>query len=791
MQFSESWLRSLVNPELNTQQLGHLLTMAGLEVEAIEPAAAAFSQVVVAEILHAEKHPDADRLQVCQVNVGGSEPLTIVCGAPNARVGLKTACAQVGAQLPEFNIKQAKVRGVASFGMLCSSKELGLPNPDAIDGIMELPADAPVGQALREFLDLDDQLITLKLTPNRGDCLSLLGIAREVAALTDHEVDEIDCSPVVASLPDQHPVTIAAETACPSYCGRVILGINPKANSPRWMVQRLERSGLRAIHPVVDITNYVLLELGQPMHGFDLQRLSGGIQVRMAHEGEKLALLNDQSVEFTAEDETNNVLVIADNSGPLALAGIMGGATSAVSETTSDIFLESAHFAPDAIVGRARRFGLSTDSSHRFERGVDATLPRRAMERATRLILDICGGQCGPLHEAGLGVASFAAVEFRPARARRILGFELEDAAMLDILKRLGMHLEITTDTVQVTPPSHRFDITREVDLIEEVARVHGYDAIPAVSLRGEHVMLPVGEAVRTSQEVRKLLVSRGYQEVITYSFISDELDADFRVNGKPLPLLNPIASQMGVMRGSLLGGMIQTLRHNLNHGQERLRIFEAGRVFLSSAADQQPMRLSALAYGTVHIEQWGEPSRPVDFFDLRADLEALLHPMPIELRRGNHNALHPGQSAEIWLAGEACGWVGTLHPRLTQKYNFSKPPIVLEIELSPLLQRGVPHYSGMPRFPAVRRDIAVVVDLNVEVKQMLDSVKAAAPTLLAEINCFDVYQGPGVDVDKKSLAFNMLLQHTEKTLTDSEIDSTVAEVVNILIKNHNALLRS
>jgi phenylalanyl-tRNA synthetase beta chain len=791
MQFSESWLRSLVNPELTTQQLGHLLTMAGLEVEAIKPAAAAFSQVVVAEILHAEKHPDADRLQVCQVNVGADEPITIVCGAPNARVGLKTACAQVGAQLPEFNIKQAKVRGVSSFGMLCSSKELGLPNPDAIDGIMELPADAPIGQALREFLDLDDQLITLKLTPNRGDCLSLLGIAREVAALTDHEVDEIDCSPVVASLPDHHPVTIAAETACPSYCGRVIRGINPKASSPRWMVQRLERSGLRAIHPVVDITNYVLLELGQPMHGFDLQRLSGGIHVRMAHEGEKLALLNDQSVEFTAEDETNNVLVIADNSGPLALAGIMGGAASAVSETTSDIFLESAHFAPDAIVGRARRFGLSTDSSHRFERGVDATLPRRAMERATQLILDICGGQCGPLQEAGMGVESGSTVKFRPARARRILGFELEDSAMLDILKRLGMQLEITTDSVQVTPPSHRFDITREVDLIEEIARVHGYDAIPAVSLRGEHVMLPIGEAVRTTQEVKKLLTSRGYQEVITYSFISDELDADFRLDGQPLPLLNPIASQMGVMRGSLMAGMIQTLRHNLNHGQERLRIFEAGRVFLTGAADQQPMRLSALVYGTVHTEQWGEPSRQVDFFDLRADLEALLHPLAFELRRGNHIALHPGQSAEIWLAGKACGWIGSLHPRLSQKYSFSKPPVVLEIELSPLLQRGVPRYSEMPRFPAVRRDIAVIVDLNVEVKQMLDSVKAAGLALLAEINCFDLYQGPGVDADKKSLAFNMLLQHTEKTLTDSEIDSTVAEVVNILVKNHNALLRS
>ncbi len=796
MQFSESWLRSLVNPALNSQQLGHLLTMAGLEVEAIEPAAAAFTEVVVGEIIRVEKHPDADRLQVCQVDVAEGEPLTIVCGAANARVGLKTACARVGAQLPEFNIKQAKVRGVASFGMLCSTKELGLPNGGDVDGIIKLPADAPNGIGLREFLDLDDQLITLKLTPNRGDCLSLIGIAREVAALTDMQFTEVDCSPVSATLPDVYPIAITAdkatEAACPLYCGRVIRGINPKASSPRWLVQRLERSGLRAIHPVVDVTNYVMLELGQPMHGFDLARLNGGIQVRMARNGEKLALLNEQTVEFCGNDGDTDVLVIADDQCPLALAGIMGGSASAVSDATRDIFLESAHFAPSAIVGRARRFGLSTDSSHRFERGVDATLPNRAMERATRLILEICGGECGPLLEVGKGVEKFDAVEFRPARARRILGFQLDDAAMLSILQRLGMQLEKTVESVRVIPPSYRFDITREVDLIEEVARVHGYDAIPAVSLRGEHVMLPVGEGARSIQDVKKLMTARGYQEVITYSFISEDLDSDFRVAGLTLPLLNPIASQMGVMRGSLIGGLIQTLRHNLNHGQERLQIFEAGRAFLSSSADQQPMRLGALVYGSVHNEQWGEKSRQADFYDLRADLEVLLHPLQVELRRqANHLALHPGQSAEILVDGQSVGWLGTLHPRLAQKYGFAKSPVLLEMEISPLLHQGVPRYQGMPRFPAVRRDIAVIVDAKVELADMLASVNADSPALLADISCFDVYQGPGVTADKKSLAFNMLLQHTEKTLTDSEIDSTVAEVVNILVKNHNALLRS
>jgi phenylalanyl-tRNA synthetase beta chain len=794
MQFSETWLRSLVNPNLSSSELGHLLTMAGLEVEALEPVAATFTQVVVAEIISAEKHPDADRLQVCKINVGATEPLTVVCGASNARPGLKTACALVGAELPnDFVIKRAKVRGVESFGMLCSAKELGIN--EAATGIMELAADAPVGVGLRDWLDLDDHLFTLKLTPNRGDCFSILGIAREVSALTDLPFSEVDCAAVATTLTDTHPISIAAdkttETACPHYCGRVIRGIDPKAATPRWMVQRLERSGLRPIHPVVDVSNYVLLELGQPMHGFDLANLSGGIQVRMARVGEKLTLLNDQSIEFSSIDADSDVLVIADDNGPLALAGIMGGASSAVTEATFDIFLESAHFEPNAIVGRARRFGVSTDASHRFERGVDAALPRRAMERATRLILDICGGECGPLQETGQGGHQFNAVNFRPARARRILGYEVDDAAMLHILARLGMQIDKTADSIRVVPPSYRFDIAREVDLIEEVARVHGYEAIPAISMRGEHVISPVSESVRTPHDVRNLMATRGYQEVVTYSFISEELDRDFRVTGAPLPLLNPIASQMGFMRGSLIGGLLQTLRHNLNHGQERVQIFEVGRVFLASTADHQPVRFGALAYGSVHKEQWGESSRQVDFYDLRADLEALLHPAQVELKRANHLALHPGQSAEIFVAGQACGWIGALHPRLTQKYGFSKSPVLLELEMDLLLQRSVPSYQGMPRFPAVRRDIAVIVDAKAELNELLASVKAVSLPLLADISCFDVYQGQGVEKEKKSLAFNMLLQHTEKTLTDSEIDSTVAEVVNILVKNHNAILRS
>jgi phenylalanyl-tRNA synthetase beta chain len=788
MQFSEAWLRSLVNPALNTRQLGHLLTMAGLEVEALAAVAPAFSQVVVAEILSAEKHPDADRLQVCQVNVGDAQPLTIVCGAANARAGLKTACALVGAvlpgaQLPPLQIKQAKVRGVESFGMLCSTKELGLPGDAA--GIMELPADAPVGQPLRQWLNLDDSLITLKLTPNRGDCLSLHGIAREVAALADVPLTPVDCTPAVATCDATHPVSIAAETACPRYCGRVIRGINANAASPRWMVERLERSGLRAIHPVVDVTNYVLLELGEPMHAFDLAKLQGGIHVRMGRAGEQLALLNDQTITL-AED----TLAIADDAGALALAGIMGGASSAVSESTRDIFLEAAHFHPDAIAGRARRHGLSTDSSHRFERGVDPALPRLAMERATRLILDLCGGECGPISEAGPGVPARAAIAFRPGRARRLLGFDLADSAIRDILQRLDLLVAGEGEHWGVSVPSHRFDLNGEVDLIEEIARVHGYDAIPSAAPRGHARLLPAEDGKRTSHDLKKLMVARGYQEIITYSFISEELDQDFRATGEALPLLNPIASQMGVMRGSLMGGLIQTLKHNLNHGQERLRLFEIGRVFLSAEADAQPQNAAGLAFGAAHGEQWGEKSRGVDFFDVKAEVEALVHPLPVSFEPAGHPALHPGQCARVNIAGLAAGWIGALHPRLVQSHALAKAPILFELDLSPLLAGHAPRYQSVPRLPAVRRDIAVVVDEKQPVAALLNAVRAATPALVSEFALFDVYQGQGVEQGKKSLAFKMLLQHTEKTLTESEIESAVQEIVGILSDQFHATLR-
>lgn len=783
MQFSERWLRSLVETDLSMHALGHTLTMAGLELEALQPAAPAFDGVVVAEILAAERHPDADRLQVCSVRTGEGAPLTIVCGAPNARVGLKTACALVGARLPELEIRQAKVRGVESSGMLCSAKELGIAGEAA--GILELPADAPVGASLRDYLHLDDHLVTLKLTPNRGDCLSLTGIAREVAALTGAPRLAVDCAPVPAAIADRHAVIVEAPEACPIYCGRLLRGLDPAARTPDWMIERLLRSGLRPIHPVVDVTNYVLLELGQPMHAFDLARLQGPVRARMACADETLTLLGEQTIRLSED-----CLVIADDGGPLALAGIMGGAASGVSATSRDIFLEAAHFTPAAITGRARRYGLSTDSSYRFERGVDPRLPRQAMERATRLILDICGGEAGEIVEAGPGVPAPQPIAFRPARACRLLGVEIPDEEMRDIFNRLGMECVSLGETWQVQPPSWRFDLELEVDLIEEVARLRGYEHIPAAAPRAAHRLLSASERLRPESEIKNQVMAMGYQEIVTYSFISSEQQSDFDGDNRQITLQNPIAAQMGVMRGSLMPGLVQTLRHNLNHGQERLRVFELGRCFLGTDADSQPMRLAALAYGAAWPEQWATPQRWVDFFDLKADVEALFWPARPQFRAATHPALHPGQSARVWMDDQPVGWIGSLHPRLTQKYGFARSPMLFELECSALSPRWVPRYRGISRFPAVRRDIAVVVDAGLEVGSVLEAVRGALPATVTEFELFDVYQGQGVGSGKKSLAFRVLLQHTEKTLTESEIEVAVSQVLAFLSERFNAALR-
>lgn len=784
MQFSARWLRSLIETDLSMAELGQALTMAGLEVESMQPVAPAFEGVVVAEILTSERHPHADRLQVCKVQTGEETPLTIVCGAPNARAGLKTACALVGARLPGLEIRQAKVRGIESFGMLCSAKELGI-DTDA-DGIMELPADAPVGENLRAYLDLDDRIVTLKLTPNRGDCLSLTGIAREVAALTGAPQKAVDLNPVPATCADRHAVIVEAPEACPIYCGRIIRGLDPTAQTPAWMVRRLLRSGLRPIHPVVDVTNYVLLELGQPMHAFDLARLQGPLRVRRARPDEALTLLDGRSIHLHED-----CLVIADDTGALALAGIMGGAASAVSTESRDVLLEAAHFTPAAIAGRARRYGLLTDASYRFERGVDPTLPRQAMERATRLILDICGGEAGEIVVAGPGSPARAPIAFRPARARRLLGVEIPDAEMGSIFARLGIEVLSLGETWQVLPPSWRFDLEMEVDLIEEVARVRGYEHIPAATPRAALHLLPVSERLRTEAELKNLLVAMGYQEIVTYSFISSEQHSDFDGTNAQISLQNPIAAHMNVMRASLLPGLVQTLRHNLNYGQERLRVFELGRCFLGTDTASQPLRLAGLAYGLAWPEQWAAAKRWVDFFDVKADVEALFWPVRPQFQKATHPALHPGQSARVWLDDQPVGWIGSLHPRLMQKYGFARSPLLFELEYAALSPRALPAHRGICRFPAVRRDIAVVVDADLAVGAVLEAVRAALPPTVTEFELFDVYHGQGVAPGKKSLAFRMWLQHSEKTLTEAEIEAAVSRVLAFLSERFNAALRS
>lgn len=780
MQFPESWLRSLVNPALDTAQLAHALTMAGLEVEALAPAAPPFNNVVVAEILSAEKHPDADRLRVCQVDVGEAAPVTIVCGAPNAAAGLKVPCARPGAKLPGIEIKVAKVRGVESFGMLCSTRELGLEG--AADGLMVLPADAPVGEDFRSWLNLDDTLITLKLTPNRADCLSLQGLAREVGAITGAEVRFPQIVEVAPSIQDAVPLQVTASEACPRYLARVVRGIDAQAATPRWMAQRLERSGIRPLLAPVDITNYVLLELGQPMHAFALSRLNGGIEVRLARPGERLELLDGQVVELAPD-----MLVIADAGGPVALAGIMGGRPASVERVTVDVMLEAAFFAPAAIAGRARRLGLSTDSSHRFERGVDFGAIRQAMERATQLLLDICGGQAGPITEAVAELPWREPITLRLARLTRVAGIELDADQVARDLAAIGAGVERQGDRLVVTPPSFRFDLTIEEDLIEEAVRLFGYDNIPAQPPAAPSRMLPQDETVLADDTLRQMMVDLDYQEVITYSFVDPAWETALDAGARPLLLANPIASQLSAMRTTLWGGLIETLRHNLNRQQARVRIFELGRVYVSLA--EQPMRLGGLVYGDALPEQWGAPSRRVDFFDLKGDLERLFG-HALDARGGEHPALHPGQCAELWADGRSIGWIGSLHPRLVQAFDLPAAPVLFELDSLALARRSLPRHAALSRFPQMQRDLAFVLDVHTPAGELLAALREAAADRVRSIEVFDDYRGKGVAENQKSLAIRVVMQDTERTLTDQEVDDAVQKLVDAALRQCNAPLR-
>ena len=784
MKFSENWLRTWVNPALSSDELAHVLTMAGLEVEGLDTVAPEFNNVVVAEVLEVVKHPNADRLNLCQVNVGEAAPITIVCGAANVAVGVKVPCARIGAVLPgNFVIKQAKVRSIESFGMLCSEKELGLATES--QGLWLLPADAPVGMNLRTYLELDDRLFTLKLTPNRSDCSGLSGIAREVSALTGSSLNKLDISVNEITFPGRREVQVQDSVACPLYCGRLIHGVNAAAQTPAWMLRRLERSGLRGISAAVDITNYVMLELGQPLHAFDAAQLCGAIIVRSARNGETLTLLNDQQVQLDAQ-----VLVIADEARVLAMAGIMGGQGSGVENNTQDVFLESAFFHPDAIAGRARRFALSTDASFRFERGVDFSSTRQALERATQLLLQICGGSAGEITEVQGVLPERKPIVLRPSRVARILGIPLANAQIELLLERLQFDFTTDGDQYCVTPPGYRFDLSIEADLIEELARLHGYDNIPAVAPLAQFTMLPYSELQRPLARLQQLLVARDYQEIVSYAFVEAQAEHDLSGNAHPVALQNPIASNMAVMRSSLISGLMGALRYNLNRKQDRVRLFENGACFAKVGEQyQQTQRLSGLAYGSAQAEQWGQATRPVDFYDVKADVEALFAPQQLRFVAATHPALHPGRSAAIYSAEQQIGWIGELHPRLQQQYDMAQPALWFEVELEALTCTKLPLMSEISKSLPVRRDLAVLVDDALSVQLLLDAMQEACVPFVQEIALFDVYRGKGVELGEKSLAFRVLLQDTRKTLTDAEIETSIALLVE-LMQRRGARLR-
>ncbi len=787
MKFSEQWLREWVDPDISTEQLCEQLTMAGLEVDAVEPVAPAFSGVVVAEIISAEPHPDADKLQVCRVDAGQGEPLQIVCGASNARAGIKVPAALVGAVLPgDFKIKKAKLRGVASFGMLCSAKELGLAEEAA--GLFELPSDAEPGDDLRDYLQLDDVTIELGLTPNRGDCLSLEGVAREVGVLNRLPLQVPAVAPAAVENEHVFPVVIESAEACPRYAGRVIRNIDPTVETPLWMRERLRRSGLRSLSAVVDVTNYVMLELGQPMHAFDLAKLTGGIQVRMARPQEMLMLLNEQQVTLR-----ENSLVIADQNGPVALAGIMGGAASAVSDTSRDIFLESAFFSPAVLAGQARSYGLHTDSSHRFERGVAPDLQVRALERATELLLGIVGGEAGPVTDIAVAeqLPRSPTIFLRDKQISRVLDTSIAGSETEQVLSRLGMDVRQRAEGWQVTPPGYRFDIAIEADLIEELARIHGYDKLPSVRPVAALTMRTRPETRLPMETVRHILTTRGYQEVITYSFVDPEIQRLLTPDCKPVALANPISSDMAVMRTSLWTGLLQTIAYNLNRQQGRLRLFETGLRFIpgDDGVQQEKMLAGALC-GPVEPEQWGSTAREVDFFDLKGDIEALTNRLPLQFQAKTHPALHPGQSACIYLHDKPVGWLGLLHPSVEKKLDLPRPVLLFELRLAEIQERNLPAFKEISRYPAIRRDLAIIVDEKIEAEAVLRCIRQRAGELLQDICLFDVYQGKGIDSGRKSLAFGLTLQHYSRTLEDREIDALLHDMVGEIERKFGGVLR-
>jgi phenylalanyl-tRNA synthetase beta chain len=790
MQISENWLRTYVNPPISTEELVAQLTMAGLEVDSVTPAGAAFSGIVIGEVLATQQHPDADKLKVCSVNVGTNEPLQIVCGASNVRPGLKVPTALIGAVLPgQFKIKLSKLRGVESSGMLCSEKELGLATE--ANGLMELPADAPVGVDIREYLALNDTLIEVDLTPNRADCLSVEGIAREVALLNGMAWTATEIKEVESNHQEALTVSVQENAACPRYLGRLIKGVNPKAETPSWMQERLRRSGIRSLGAIVDATNYVLIELGQPLHAFDANKLVGGISVRSAKNGETLALLNGQTI--TLDEET---LIIADDDKPLALAGVMGGSESAVDDNTQNIFLECAFFAPQAIAGKARRFGLHTDSSHRFERGVDATLQQRAIERATQLIVDIAGGSVGSINEAKneATLPKRPAILLRRQRIEKMLGISIPDGQVVSILSRLDMGVQTQAEGWSITPPGFRFDIAIEADLIEELARVYGYNIIPNNNLLMRTELSKATEAVLDIERVKDLLVDRGYQEAITYSFVDEAIQQAVAPEDVVIKIQNPISSDLSVMRSTLWCGLLKAALHNLNRQQTRIRLFETGLRFLSvNGHTKQQKMLSGLVLGNLYPEQWGEKSRKVDFFDLKADVQALfvLTGYDVQFVPTGHSALHPGQAAQILSAtGEKIGVLGMLHPMLEKQLGFESQVFLFELDQDLLLNKKVAKFAPLSKYPSVCRDLALIVKEEISADDIIACIKSSVDDTLQDVALFDLYRGKGIEEGYKSVAVSIILQNFSQTLTDSEIDAILNNILQTLANTIGAKLR-
>jgi phenylalanyl-tRNA synthetase beta chain len=794
MKFSEAWLREWVNPAIDTNTLSEQLSMAGLEVDGIETVAGQFHGVMVGEVVECGPHPDADKLQVTKVNIGGSELLDIVCGAKNCRKGLKVAVATVGAVLPgNFTIKAAKLRGQPSNGMLCSLSELGMA--DDSDGIIELPQDAPVGQDIRQYLQLDDRIIEVDLTPNRADCLGIKGLAREVGVLNKQAVSEPQITAVTAAISDKKGITLSAPDACPRYLGRIVRNVNVQAPSPLWLTEKLRRCGVRSIDAVVDITNFVLLELGHPMHAFDLAAIDGDINVRLAEEGEKLVLLDESEVTLKA-----NTLLIADSSKALAMAGVFGGLHSGVTAQTKDVFLESAFFAPLAIAGKARQYGLHTDASHRYERGVDPQLQHAAMERATALLLQICGGEAGPVVEAvsESHLPKVADISLTEAKLARILGISIAKAEVTAIFSRLGLNVSETADGWQVSVPGYRFDISIAEDLIEEVARVYGYNSIPNVAPQAALKMRSFNEAELNVQRLRTVLVDRGYQEAITYSFVDPKVQQQLFPQQTALVLPNPISADMSAMRLNLWPGLLQTVQYNQNRQQSRIRLFEYGLKFIPDATAEGGVRQEAVIggviVGSMHNEHWNMENRVADFYDMKGDVEALLAQTSasgqFRFVTAEHSALHPGQTAAIYRGDVLAGYVGALHPEAERKLGIKGKTYLFELNVAALGLRDIVQARELSKYPANRRDLAVVVKSEVRFADIAATIKKVGGNQLVDLKLFDVYTGQGVAEGFKSLAIALTLQDIARTLEDKDIQQLVNQVVNALSEEFNATLR-